>query len=387
MKKLVNYKFDNINLGEVELRVYTRFPEKFINLLWKNNIRTSNIIRLDITTVSVTIALTDYARLEKLAKQCGIKIKVVRHSGLYYYIIRFRKHISLYVGALIFALVLLYFSTYIWSIDISTDQYVSPYEIRRSLYMNGIKPGIPKSKIHISDIEEKLLKENDGIMWIRIRIEGSKLKVVLAESHEPPTIDKAEEPCNIVAGIEGQVTDVYTEKGTALVKPGDVVKKGQLLIKGEQGKEGNTYEVRAAGKVEAKTFYEYNDRAVYKGVKEVHTGNRIVNKYISLFGKKIYIKKSLNKFTSYDKIEESNGILHKEIIRELKKKAFQIEEQKLIDKFEKKYYNKTLENIDRDAAIVDKKIDTHTDGNTLRVRILFVVQQNIGVEQFLQDTY
>ncbi len=63
-------------------------------------------------------------------------------------------------------------STFIWDIDITSTNGVTPYEIRQQLKKYGIKPGINKNTIDVYKIEEKLIKDIDNIMWVKARIEG-----------------------------------------------------------------------------------------------------------------------------------------------------------------------------------------------------------------------
>lgn len=51
-------------------------------------------------------------------------------------------------------------------------------------------------------------------------------------------------------------------------------KKGDILIKGEQGKEGETYEVHSEGKVFARTFYEEIKTINTYRIKRKRTGKK-----------------------------------------------------------------------------------------------------------------
>ncbi len=54
--------------------------------------------------------------------------------------------------------------------------------------------------------------------------------------------------------MDGEIKRIYTTSGTAVVKEGDVVKKGDILIIPQQGIEGGEYEVDAEGEVTAILF-------------------------------------------------------------------------------------------------------------------------------------
>ena len=72
-------------------------------------------------------------------------------------------------------------------------------KLEQNLLKIGIKPGESKSKINVYNIEQQLINNNDNIMWVRVRIQGSKLKVAVVERQAPPIIKHEEAPCNLIA--------------------------------------------------------------------------------------------------------------------------------------------------------------------------------------------
>lgn len=90
---------------------------------------------------------------------------------------------------------------------------------------------------------------------MRVRIEGSTLKVVIQEKINPPQT-KSYEYGNLVASKDGEVKRVYTFAGRSAVKTGELVKKGDVVIEGIDGSEGNEYILPPRGIVIANTFYE-----------------------------------------------------------------------------------------------------------------------------------
>ena len=104
-----------------------------------------------------------------------------------------------------------------------------------------IKPGISKNKIQDTIIEKELESIDDRILWVRVRIEGVSLKVKVIEKVNPPDLE--ENTINdCISKMDGEVKKIYVKSGTAVVKPGDMVKEGDVLIKAQDGKEGLEYE-------------------------------------------------------------------------------------------------------------------------------------------------
>lgn len=382
-------EMSKVNLGKYEgsiitLEIQSLMPEKFLNLLWRNGIQIKNIKRKDISTFTLEMSLKDYRKIEGLAKKTDSKIKVINRKGLGFFLLKLRRRRALTVGVFLFSAIIYVLSTYIWIIDIETDKTLSPYEVRRELLSYGIKEGIKKDSFNVMSIEEKLIKNNENIMWVRVRVEGAILKVKATERQSPPKIIQEEEPCNLIAKADGEVVRVFTTAGTAVVKKGDIVKRGELLVKGEQGKEGSVYLVHAKGEVIARTFYEEVKKVKISEVKRERTGNKSNNIYIEIGKKKLFLKKSVNNFDKYDKIESRKGPIVFQDFFEVNEKVQSLDKNKLIEETSEELFNNIKINFDKSITIVDKIVDYSEENDTLSVRVLVVAEQNIALPEKIQ---
>lgn len=363
--------------GKVILEINILKPERLLNILWSENIRVINIKRIDVVTIRITIEYENYLSVVEAVKRLGGKSKIVGSRGILFLVGELKSKVFLVIGGGMFIAILLYLSTFVWSVEITTKKNVSPYELRQQLYELGIKPGISKSKIDFKDIEKKLENMNSDILWLRARVEGSTLKVSIEEKVNPPEI-KEGNLGNLVAKIDGEISRVYTFAGRSVVHSGEFVKAGDVIIEGINGKEENPYEVVPDGVVMANTFYEKSIKAKYQGTELKRSGEKDSDIYLNIFGKKIYLKKAIKDFKEYDKIEESGNIINK--INYYEKKEIPIEFGKeeivnnSINDLEKSLYNE----LTREANIVDRIVSTREDSNDeLVVNVVFVVEQNI----------
>ena len=202
MREISKFSLRYCRKGIVLIEIQSLIPEKFINLMWKNNIYIKNIKKKSITTMTMEINLKDYYDIEDIAQKTSTKVKIIKRRGIVFLIIKLKKRITLVTGAILFIAIIYYLSTFIWSIKITSDKGLPPYIIRHQLKNYGVKPGINKNKVDVYKIEEELMKNNDSIMWVKVRIEGSKLSVKAVERKSPPNIIKEDNPCNLVAKKE-----------------------------------------------------------------------------------------------------------------------------------------------------------------------------------------
>jgi len=368
--------FKKYKKGTITMEIQSFMPEKFINLLWKNGIVAKNIKKINITTLVLEVKLCDYGEISKVAKKAKATVRIVRRSGLSFFLIKIRRRSALLIGAFLFVSIIYYLSTFIWNIEINTENYISPYELRSQIKGFGITPGLRKKNIDVYEIEKKIIRGNDEIMWIKARIEGVKLKVNVIERQSPPIITSKEAPRDLVANKDGVVVRVFTTEGTAVVISGDIIQKGDLLVKGEQGKEGSVYPVHAEGEVIAKTFYEEIKKVPLYVISKNKTGNKISNLYIKFANKKIYIKNSLIPYANYDKIENSNKFIKSENYYEVEQKTIPLDISKVTDEM----YSNILKNLDKNVIVKDKIVDTKKDKDKYLIKVLVVAEENIAPE-------
>jgi similar to stage IV sporulation protein len=375
MKVMSNFK--RYKKGIITMEIQSLMPEKFINLLWKNSINVKNIKKVNITTVVLEVKLSDYGEVNKLAKKVDTRIKIIGRQGLSFFLLKVRSRFALLLGVVLFGSLIYYLSSFVWNIEINTEHYISPYELRRQIAGFGITPGLRKKNIDVYDIESKLTRNNDEIMWVRARIEGVKLKIDIIERQSPPIIISNQTPCNLVASKDGIIVRTFTSEGTAIVGNGDMIQKGELLVKGEQGKEGSVYPVHAKGDVIAKTFYEEIKEVPLYNMSRVKTGNSIKNLYVKFKHKKIYLKNSLIPYSNYDIIEDNSKFINKEDYYEIQEKNIPVDSAKVAEEI----YSNILKNLDKTVKVIDKIIDIKKENDKYLIKVLVVAEENIAIEE------
>lgn len=369
---------DSIKSGTITIEIKGMHPESTINAMWAQGIDIKNLKRINITTLNLDINIRDLSNVKEMAKIKKCKVRVLRSNGILYILSRVKNGGLLISGIAIFIFLIYYLSLYVWNINIDDTKVLSPYEVRQQLLTYGIKPGIKKSSINIYDLENDLKKDDDRIMWARARIEGGTLRIKIEEKQNPPSIKVQENKGDIIAKCDGQIVRLYTTSGSAVVSKGDIVKKGQVLIQGIQGKEGFTYETPAEGTVIAKTFYENSKNVKIKGVNDVRTGNQEKDIYLNICGKKLYLKKCDVKYSKYDKIEESGKFLNSTIYYEVNEEAFESNVDDVVVKEVQKMEEELAKNLDKSSVVTDKIIDKEISETNVNIRTVFIVEQDIA---------
>ena len=370
--------FGKLLSGKLTIEVKALKVEKILNAVWNKNIPVNRVIKLDLTTIMLDIDYSNYNKVLTIIKKYKGKVRIISRNGWIFRLISLRKRISLVLGVFIFFGVIYILSNYIWFIDIETKENLSPFEVRRELESIGIRPGLKKSYINVYEIERKMQTINDQIMWIRTRIEGSTLHLVIEEKINPPSTE-IKESNSVVAECDGEVKRVYTYSGNPAVAPGDIVKEGDILIYPVQGREGFEVETKPKGKIIANTFYEKYMEVQVSGDKLERSGNKQSDVYLNFCGKKIYLKKVINKFTYYDKIEENNAFFNRVTYFEKKATTVNEDKEKIIEDASNKLEQSLKKDLSNDASVINKDITTEDVGDgKILVKIIFTVEQDIA---------
>lgn len=377
--------------GFIVVRVEGLNPEKFINICSRNGINLWDINKKSYTVIEFKMKHREYKYLKDIVKKTSSRTKIIKKKGFNFLYGKIRRRKFFIIGIAAFLAIILYLSNLVWIIDITGCKKISRVLVYDNLKISGLKVGSPKSKINLREIENKVLKQMNGISIINIKFIGTRAKVEIVERTMPPDILPLDKPANIIALKDGIITKVLSYKGQPLVQMDDYVKKGQILISGVITDNTNVPSkiVHAMGIVSAKTWYEAKKEVNLDYKFEIPTGRLKKKVYYNIMGRKICVKNDKIDFKLYDKTEEKNflKVLEYETPIEIITEYYYEKESKVtrlsgeeaiqiaISEAEKELDDKLPDN----PQILEKNIEKNIEGNTAVVRVLCIVNESIGV--------
>ena len=380
-------------LGYLEIKVEGYFIEKFINNCLKSNIFLWNIKRKRTNIMTCNIGVKDFKNIRKILKKTNCRIKIEKKKGLPFTFNKYRKRKIFALLIFIILIIIAILSNFVWNIQIEGTEKISKDELIQTLKEEGLSIGKFKPGIETREIINKVRLDRDDIAWIGIEITGTNAIVKVVEAEEKPEIVDEDEYCNIVATKDGVVTKIMAQNGTPLVKNGDLIKKGTVLIGGWlEGKYTGTRYVHSNGQVEAKVWYTQKERVYLKETKKEDTGEA-QNKYsVNINNFIINFNKRVSKFENYDTIEEakkiklfSNFYLPIELVKTTYKEykvveiAHTLEEAKTIGiERAKDKLNAQIENTNN---ISDEQVNIKEETNFVDVEVVYEVKENIGTKE------
>ena len=383
----------NYILGYVNILVEGYFVEKFINICNKQKIFLWNLKRSKKTIIYTNVSIKDFKKLKPIAQKTKCKIKIKSKKGLPFIFNKYKKRKIFVIGLAMVLITIFTLSKFIWNIEVIGNEKINADEIIQIANENNLKIGKFKNKVDTKKIINKLRLERDDIAWIGIEIKGTNAIIKIVESIPKPNIIDDEEFCNIVATKDAIIKKISAQNGTPVVKEGEIVKKGTVLIAGWlEGKYTGTRYVHATGSVQGKVWYTQKERIYFKQQKKEQTGN-VENKYsLNINNFKINFNKGVSKFKNYDTIETnkkvklfSNFYLPIELIKitntevNITDITYTLEEAKNIGiEKAKQELNNKIENLDNILSI---QINDSQTSEYIEVEVTYEMLENIGTKE------
>lgn len=164
-----------------------------------------------------------------------------------------------------------------WRVEL-LDAGAYEADIRIFLAEQGIDPPMWKRSIDVPALRDALEWRYPRIAWIECGWRGGALRIRAvegAQGEDPVAIAGC---ADMVASRAGVVTSVVTLAGTACVRAGQTVRKGEVLIRGEErGADGSVHPVSARGQVLARVWDGASVCVSGTGVETTYTGRESIS--------------------------------------------------------------------------------------------------------------
>ena len=160
-----------------------------------------------------------------------------------------------------------------WQIEF-IDAAAYEADLRAALADMGIRAPRPRSGIDLVALQDALEWRYPEVAWFECGWRGVTLTVRAVQGNVKSAKAGESAPCNVVASQDGVVQQIVTRAGTPLVKTGDTVRAGQVLIEGvERTSSGEMKPVAARGSVYARVWVEAAVKTPLHGTETIPTGN------------------------------------------------------------------------------------------------------------------
>lgn len=205
---------------------------RFVNLCRNNGIELRHLIRKE-NAIQMEIDAKNFKKLRPLVRKTHVKIHILNRQGPAFFFYRHKRRWWFLLGAAVCTGIIYVMSLFVWQIDIDGNSKYTDELILQALAQMDVKAGCRKSEIDLSEIEEELRIMYNEITWVSASITGTKLQINMREGELKTADDLKDMPTNLVTAEDALITNLVVRRGTAAVRYGDEVKKGDVLIEGK----------------------------------------------------------------------------------------------------------------------------------------------------------
>jgi len=242
-----------IPFGTHRFRISGLNLERFLNLMKQQGIPLRSVRRQEARALVCECCSADLPSIAALAQERGWKLDDITPLGLSALWQKMKKRPGVPVGIALMLVGMLICSQFVWRVEV---QGAGAYQadVVSFLQESGYTAGIRRSRVDAKALESALTGRYPQIAWFHAYV--TNVTLVVEVSHGVPMPEMANgETGDLVADRNGIIHTIRVHAGTPAVKPGQVVQKGDVLIRGtERGRDEQQTAVRAEGEVLARCW-------------------------------------------------------------------------------------------------------------------------------------
>lgn len=394
--------------GYLTIRVQGFSPERFMNLCSNHHLFLWNIVNHgDFYTMN--ISLKNFYRLKGLTRKTGTRVVITGRYGLPFLSVRmWRRRIFLagLLGSLAFWI---WMSGFIWAVEIEGNYFVTTDVFQDFLSANGIRTGVKKGQIDIETLEESIREHFDIVTWTSARIDGTRLLIQVKENdliRLDAGKNEAEERkenagMDLVAQKDGVIVSMVTRSGIPLVKTGDEIKKGDVLVEGgvpiynDDGTVKRYDYCEADADIMLQCIYSLTEEIEEKHEEKNYTGREKKRPFLIIGTRKISLPLFGKKFEKYDVIEEKHQLrifknyylpvhIGSYLVREYEVKEEIYTKEQVKELFEGKI-QKFIETLqEKGVQIIEKNVTIKRAFGTWKMNADFLAVEKTGISRKTQ---
>jgi len=303
MKHLKFHNRSSFPAGHIRIAVSGQSPERFVNACVREKIEFRKLKKVG-NEFYLTVMSRNLETAEQLALRLMLDIRVVSKSAVLHISVFVKRRLCMFCVLIVSSVILVLSQSMVLNIEIEGNEIISDERILWALRQEGIGVGTFVSKIDPQWLKPRVLLKIPELSWFYINIKGTTANVNVREHTQAPKVVDEKQISDLVANKSGMVEKVEVHSGSACVKAGDMVSRGDVLISSKvESKYIAARYVRAAGTVSGTTWYTVKLKIPLTVTAKALTGRESTKKSIIFSGKRINLSiQSGIPYMFYDKI-------------------------------------------------------------------------------------
>ncbi|MDL2206676.1 sporulation protein YqfD [Eubacteriales bacterium OttesenSCG-928-N13] len=373
--------------ADVKMRLRGLMLERFLQRALAEGAELRNVSRTSDREAMFFVTEQDSQKLLKLAERYQLDVAIVGRTGRSRAWHMLRERLSLPIAlALAMAFMSLALSR-LWLIDLPDD---GAQVFAQELSQMGIRPGTPLARLDTREIERALYAVGGDYAFVGARLNGVRLQIQSVRELPEPDLYEIDGARDLVAARDGVVVTLNAFTGEAAVKSGDTVRRGQLLIRGEERVTDDlTHGVCALGEAVARVWVTGQASASIGYEEHIPTGRTSLESELRLMEYSLPLLTGTRfdqELEQVEKLPVGGLFLPLQIVRtrhiETQSTQKYRDEQALKAELQQIAMDQALLKVPSYAEIIDKWVDySMIEGDRMIARAVVEIHQNIAVSR------
>lgn len=303
--------------GRVYIKAQGHKLSEFINSALRDNIVFYNGKRTP-DSIIAEINIEDFSRLRRIAREEEIKLQIRAKYGFPFILFRWQKRKGLIAGLFIVFMALTVLSQFVLSVSVEGNDRVPTEVIIAEAEKLGVKRWTLKYELNLDEVSKQLQENISDIVWATMEERGTNIRIRVVEKTLP---EKVIYKGDLIAAKKGYVEEVIVIQGIPIVKEGQLVEEGQVLIKAAGGmveysydnqgkaKENMVNAPAAKGFVRGKVWYKGEEKVLLEEDLSEPTGRTAIGWGIKIGERVIMITNQDSPYPEADEETKTNKLL------------------------------------------------------------------------------
>lgn len=271
--------------GMVQVEIVSAAPTRLLTELYDNGITLEHVRFPDELTVRFHVSRQNVKAVRRISGKCGAQMKLIAKNGLYWRFRSFAHRPVLIIGFTLLLLLTAFIPTRICFFRVVGNDRIPARLILETASECGISFGASRRDVRSEKVKNSLLEAIPDLEWAGINTAGCVAIISVRERQNGEKNTHSQMISSIVASRDGVIQELTVTAGSAVVKQGQAVKAGQVLISGYTDCGLSIRAERASGEIYANTNRSFSflipNKCIQRGLKTVET-----KKYSVIIGKK-----------------------------------------------------------------------------------------------------
>ncbi len=224
--------FWNSLSGKVTVELTSADPSDALLELQRANVVLQDLENAGQLQYRFTLGRSDVKRVQRITRKRGETLRILERDGLFWTVLALRKRPVLVLGILALLVFSLWVPGRVFFVRVEGNLNVPAAQIIEQAEKSGIGFGASRREVRSEKMKNLLLDRMPQLQWAGVNTYGCVAVITVRERSDPDITEDSPGVSSIVASQDALIREMTVLQGSALCKPGQAVKAGQVLVSG-----------------------------------------------------------------------------------------------------------------------------------------------------------